>query len=1234
MLQSINFKEYEKNINNYEIIKELNHTNYSDVFLACDKSSKVEQYAIKVLKPQPEDPMHEERIKREIEIMISCQHPTIAKIIGYSKTDFSGAKNTSIITKYCPLGSLNEIINKVKLGLCDFIYDNTKRQIILIGVAKAMMFLHQHRIIHRDLKPENVLINDNCEPLLTDFNLSKMCDINQSMKQSAQYGSPYTMAPEIFAKKILYGFKADVYSYGILMYMVVYDEYPFPELINEAMNHNELAKKMQESELKVKFPFSIKPSFEKLIERCLSKNPIERPTFSEIYNALTDVNSKDSCTLDNVDDEEVNSYLDSINEVNPLNDVYLLRLAIDKLRNENKSLKQFQDQVIKINEYYKKGYDDIKNDRDQLNKRVTRLEIIIQKLLPGITDENDVISIQNMIEKFVAKSGEIRVLIEGIIVGTVSIQEFFNQLISKSPYLKEIMNKLISLGKLVDQLQNEQKLIGYGNNTNNYDYLLSLIKELQNRVDSITLQIDDIQNKKKSMKGSGEDDDEIMPLINQLKEKVTSLEKHNEIFNQALLDQAQKFQSETEKMRQEFKEENSNLKQELLEENDTLKKKILDEMKKENESTKQELKIEVDKIRQELIDAKNELKNEMNQYQSTNEATINKINSNRTNNNDVLPMIKDLQDKIDTISKDNKLWMQTFVSHKIEFKKRYNILQDLLKEQKEELQDKINQIEASLKEGQIINQIQTTYYSNNNNNNENNNNENNNLSALIKDMQDKLNTLSDENQKLKESLHNQTQILKEKINRVDREAEEKVKDVEKSLHDEYESKMKDNNNLFFSMLNQLQEQIRQVDEKSVQQTNSLSDEIQDLKDKQNSPKIHSPKFDSPMKKIEKKQKFSKSLIPSKSLTIPKLNSRKILSPIKSDTFNPKRTDYDDDEEDTYNEKLYQENLTNLRNYLRRVDINADFDSCFEIQNNCMVKRLKIRSIAVDLFSKDSSLNSNVFNSMVSQFNYVTIEIKYPTDWLDKMYDFLVNSSKQNKDQTIMFNLIVNDLKGVKIALNEKEKIEIVNISDPIQTVSHETFSECSNLISINTSPSVETLEFDSFYNCKKLYSALLSSVISIGDRSFCGCSSLNQLTIPSTTTTIGNMAFKHCSSLEVVSFSPCSNLKSIGNFAFNNCDKLKTIKIPSSVVSIGDDCFKNCPCLRHFSFENESNLTSIGDNAFRSCSGLIEIEIPASTKSVGSYAFYECSSLSKITLPSSIDTRKIGIREIVKVIKI
>ena len=58
---------------------------------------------------------------------------------------------------YMKEGSLASLIEKELKSLCPSNYDNTKRQIILVGIARVMMLLHDKHIIHRDLKPENNL---------------------------------------------------------------------------------------------------------------------------------------------------------------------------------------------------------------------------------------------------------------------------------------------------------------------------------------------------------------------------------------------------------------------------------------------------------------------------------------------------------------------------------------------------------------------------------------------------------------------------------------------------------------------------------------------------------------------------------------------------------------------------------------------------------------------------------------------------------------------------------------------------------------------------------------------------------------------------------------------------------------------------------------------------------------------------------------------------------------------
>ena len=141
-----------------------------------------------------------------------------------------------------------------------------------------------------------------------------------------------------------------------------------------------------------------------------------------------------------------------------------------------------------------------------------------------------------------------------------------------------------------------------------------------------------------------------------------------------------------------------------------------------------------------------------------------------------------------------------------------------------------------------------------------------------------------------------------------------------------------------------------------------------------------------------------------------------------------------------------------------------------------------------------------------------------------------------------------------------------------------------------------------------------SSVTSIGDWAFSGCSSLSKIVIPSSVTSIGNGAFSDCCSLSKIVIP--SSVTSLGNRAFEDCSSLSNIVIPSSVTSIGNDAFSKCSSLSKIVIP--SSVTSIGDSAFLGCSSLSKIVIPSSVTSIDYGAFSDCSSLSKIVIPSSV----------------
>ena len=141
-----------------------------------------------------------------------------------------------------------------------------------------------------------------------------------------------------------------------------------------------------------------------------------------------------------------------------------------------------------------------------------------------------------------------------------------------------------------------------------------------------------------------------------------------------------------------------------------------------------------------------------------------------------------------------------------------------------------------------------------------------------------------------------------------------------------------------------------------------------------------------------------------------------------------------------------------------------------------------------------------------------------------------------------------------------------------------------------------------------------SSVTSIGDSVFWYCRSLSNIVIPSSVTRIGDSAFSYCSSLSNIVIP--SSVTSIGDSAFSDCSSLSEVVIPSSVTSIGNSAFSNCSSLSEVVIP--SSVTSIGDSAFFYCSSLSNIVIPSSVTSIGNYAFLNCRSLSDIVVPSSV----------------
>lgn len=139
-ISSINMEKYLLDINDYEIKQSIANGSFSTVYSVINTKTN-EIFAAKrfIRKHDYENIIAD----REIKIMMQINHHSIVKFHGYSLTDLEGENNVTIFMELVIGESLESVLDKAQKGLANIKYDNTSRQIILIGIAHAMMYLHK-----------------------------------------------------------------------------------------------------------------------------------------------------------------------------------------------------------------------------------------------------------------------------------------------------------------------------------------------------------------------------------------------------------------------------------------------------------------------------------------------------------------------------------------------------------------------------------------------------------------------------------------------------------------------------------------------------------------------------------------------------------------------------------------------------------------------------------------------------------------------------------------------------------------------------------------------------------------------------------------------------------------------------------------------------------------------------------------------------------------------------------
>ncbi|XP_059140431.1 uncharacterized protein LOC131928418 [Physella acuta] len=178
----------------------------SKVMLAYHAHDKKRQKAIKYyLRDESTEGIAATRhFKMEAKILSLIRHPHIMTM------DFYGSFPTyhAIVMPYYEEGTMTAVLQEMHEGLIDHYW---------VQICAAVKYLHDNCIVHRDIKTDNVLITNRNNIILTDFGLSCIVRKGSSLVDGHK-GTPGFTSPEMELMKPYDGFKADMFSMGVVLW--------------------------------------------------------------------------------------------------------------------------------------------------------------------------------------------------------------------------------------------------------------------------------------------------------------------------------------------------------------------------------------------------------------------------------------------------------------------------------------------------------------------------------------------------------------------------------------------------------------------------------------------------------------------------------------------------------------------------------------------------------------------------------------------------------------------------------------------------------------------------------------------------------------------------------------------------------------------------------------------------------------------------------------------------------
>jgi len=187
-----------------------------------------------------------------------------------------------VVTEYAPRGSLSTALKE------GFVGGDLDKVRIALGVARGVSYLHTRepsRIVHGALKPTNIVLAEDGRPMLVDFGLAetKASSEKNSVDIETDVCSQPYIAPELFLEPPRLGRKNDIYSFGMLLWVLFTGQTPFED-------EHDILKALNAHHLRPEIPSSWSvglPGLTELVRECWDAEPLKRPESTSVVARLT-----------------------------------------------------------------------------------------------------------------------------------------------------------------------------------------------------------------------------------------------------------------------------------------------------------------------------------------------------------------------------------------------------------------------------------------------------------------------------------------------------------------------------------------------------------------------------------------------------------------------------------------------------------------------------------------------------------------------------------------------------------------------------------------------------------------------------------------------------------------------------------------------------------------------------------------------------------------------------------